>query len=248
MKVKPSGCDSNCKCHTHKIACIAVVVLSIFAIAYGFHRYTLRSIEKHLFNNPDIIIEALQNKQRMEIERAHEQQMEALRLMYPIMASDTSTPSLGKADSTRVIVMFSDYNCEFCKQMHTRLTEMLKKHPDIKIVMKELPVLAPTSELAARAALAANKQGRFRQMHAALMANKGEITDTLITNIATRNNINVTRLRTDMQSQEVTQQLETNLAIANALGIRGIPTMIIGDQMLSGGADEITILEALDRI
>ena len=121
---------------------------------------------------------------------------------------------------------------------------MLKTDRDLRIVYKEFPVLGPESVVAARAALAANRQGRYAAFHDAMMAVRGPFDDDRIYQVASSVGLDLARLKRDMAAPQIAAELKANLALADALDVHGTPTFIIGKEIVPGAID-IASLERL---
>src|SRR5207244_1545425 len=111
-----------------------------------------------------------------------------------------------KGDIT--LVEFFDYNCGYCKSMFPSVMETLKEDGKIRFVLKEFPILGPSSMTASKAALASVKQGKYADFHVALMSHKGSLSDDTIMKIAKDTGLDVPRLQTDMKSDEVTKVVD----------------------------------------
>ena len=136
---------------------------------------------------------------------------------------DPATPVGGNPQGDVTIVEFFDYRCPYCKQVQPSLETLLDQDPKLRFVYKEMPVLGPSSVVAAHAALAARLQGKYDAFHNAMMAAKGQITDEVVYHVAGSVGLDVERLKRDMASPEVDQAVKANLALAEALDIRGTP-------------------------
>jgi protein-disulfide isomerase len=121
------------------------------------------------------------------------------------------------------------------------LQALLKEDQKLRFLYKEMPVLGPQSVTAAHAALAAQRQSKYEAFHNAMMATKGQITDETVYKVAGSVGLDVDRLKQDMTAPEIGQALKANLALANALNIRGTPGFIVGNHIVPGAID----LEAL---
>ena len=187
-------------------------------------------IRDYLMHNPDVLIEALRaaedakSKQALS-ERHHE------------IFDDPATPVGGNPQGDVSIVEFFDYRCPYCKQVQPTLETLLRKDPNLRFVYKEMPVLGPSSVVAAHAALAARLQGKYEAFHNAMMAAKGQISDDVVYRVAGSVGLDVERLKRDMESPEMDQAVKANLALAEALDIRGTPGFIIGNHIIPGAVD-----------
>ena len=126
---------------------------------------------------------------------------------------------------------------------------LLRRDPNIRVVMKDLPILGPSSVVAARALLAAHRQGRYAAYYDALMALRGEPTEAVLREQAQRVGLDWNRLRRDMDDPTIAQRIEANLRLAQALGVDGTPALVIGPDanaaQLVPGALELAQLERM---
>jgi protein-disulfide isomerase len=111
---------------------------------------------------------------------------------------------------------------------------LLRKDRNIRLVMKDLPVLGPASVNAARALLAAQRQGKYGEFYDALMALRGEPTDAVLRAEAERVGLDVPRWQRDLLDPTLQQRIDANLQLARALRIEGTPALIIGDAFIPG--------------
>jgi protein-disulfide isomerase len=147
---------------------------------------------------------------------------------------------LEKKDSAAKVqlVEFFDYNCGFCKRSTDWMEETIAQYPDdVRVVFKELPVLTGregTSHMAARAALAAARQGKYSRMHFALMAERS-INETRVLEIAGNLGMNVEQLERDMVDPAIARQIQDNLAIGDRIpALTGTPFFILNGEYVSG--------------
>ena len=124
---------------------------------------------------------------------------------------------------------------------------MLKQDQELRFVYKEFPVLGPASVVAARAALAAQRKGKYEAFHTAMMATKGQITDDTVYKVAEAVELDVGRLKQDMVAPEIQQEIKANLALAVALKIRGTPGFIVGKKIVPGALDLDTLREMIAK-
>ena len=147
---------------------------------------------------------------------------------------DPNTPVLGNAGGDVVLVKFVDYNCPYCKAIEPKLGKLLADDNGIKLVIKEFPILGPASVVAARAALAAARQGKYAAFHHALMAYRGRLTNEVTFATAKEVGLDLEKLRKDMSSPEVGDQIIANYNLARALKISVTPGYIVNAYVLSG--------------
>ncbi len=142
---------------------------------------------------------------------------------------------------TITLVELSDYNCPNCKAMIPRVLRLSKNNPDVKVVIKEFPFIDDSSLLAARWALAAGEQGKYKEFHEAAMSQKGVISEGSLTALAIKIGLNAQTLKAAAASDKITLTLKDTQALAAALGIDYGPAFIIGDRVMIGN----TSIEAL---
>ncbi len=145
-------------------------------------------------------------------------------------------PVLGNPDGDVTIVEFFDYQCGYCKTMTGPLMELVRDDGRIRLVLKEFPILGPESALAARASLAAGRQGKYEPFHMALMGLRGRLNEGAIWQVAAETGLDLDRLRKDMAAPEITAVIEANYRLAQALGIEGTPAFAIGNALVPGAA------------
>lgn len=150
--------------------------------------------------------------------------------------------AIGPKDAPIQIVEFFDYRCPYCKSAHTWMKAQMSRR-DVRLVFVEYPVLGPESEEAARAAVAAQRQGRYLPFHAGLMANRGALDTAAIERLAKGAGLDVARLRKDMRDPAVDALLRANHERAATLRFTGTPAFIINGEVLEGFD-----LAALDRL
>lgn len=187
-------------------------------------------IHDYLMQNPDVLIEALR-----AAEDAKSKQV--LGEHHHEIFDDPATPVGGNPQGDVSLVEFFDYRCPYCKQVQPTLETLLRKDPNLRFVYKEMPVLGPSSVVAAHAALAARLQGKYEAFHDAMMAAKGQISDDVVYRVAGSVGLDVDRLKRDMESPEIDQAVKANLALAEALDIRGTPGFVIGNHIIPGAVD-----------
>jgi protein-disulfide isomerase len=133
------------------------------------------------------------------------------------------------------VVAFFDYNCPYCRKDVPALKKLMAADPNLRVVLKELPVLGPDSEAAARLALAAKNQGEYLTLYRRLIASRGRVTEARALAAAAAMGLDTDRLKDDMNDPAITATLLANTRLADALGVRGVPFYLVGDQVVSEG-------------
>jgi protein-disulfide isomerase len=180
-------------------------------------------VREYLVNNPDVLREALDAlAERTESER------------WQRIKSDSRDYSIGPADAPIVIVEFFDYRCGFCHAALEWVTDVSRTRRDVRIVLKEFPILGPDSMEASSAAIAAMPQGRYWQFHQALMGFRGDLTSARIDQLARESGIDVARMRRGMGSEAISDLIMDNRAHAVEMESTATPLFLINGELVSG--------------
>lgn len=206
--------------------------------AEGFSELERTEIERlvrdYILNNPEIILEAVNRLQaRQEAEQKARRQA-ALKQNADKLYADPRAPTHGPADAPVALVEFFDYQCGYCKKILPDMVTLAESRDDLRIVFKEFPILGPLSEVAARAALAADKQGAYFDYHRAIMGLRGQLTEQRLYDEAAALGLDVERLKADMADPAIAAYLESNRQLAQTLGVTGTPALVIGDELIPG--------------
>jgi protein-disulfide isomerase len=152
---------------------------------------------------------------------------------------------LGNPQGKVQIVEFFDYNCGFCKRALPDMMTLLKDDPDIKFVLKEFPVLGEGSVEAAHVAVAARMQDptgkKYIDFHQKLLGGRGPADKARALAVAKDAGFDMTRLEKDMNSDEVKATIDEDMKLADALGVNGTPSYVVGNELVVGavGLDEL---------
>ena len=198
-------------------------------------------VREYLRAHPEVVLEALQEMERREQERQRVQRVEAIRAHLAQLTQDPGSPVAGNPQGKVTVVEFFDYQCGYCKRQVAELKKLLQGDADVRLVYKDLPILGPPSVFAARAALAARKQGKHEALHEALMATKESLTEEIVLKVATESGLDIARLQKDMADPSVAEALERNFQLQRALNIEGTPALIVGTEFVPGAASVETL-------
>ncbi len=184
-------------------------------------------IAEYLVKNPEALEAGLLAVDAMKKEQ-----------LFGKLASNANDPSLGPSDAPITIVEFFDYNCGYCRQANDWVLEQIDaREGDIRIVFKEYPILAESSLKAAQAAHAANLQGKYREMHVALMKSP-DLSIEGIEKAAKSIGLDVERLKKDMESPSTLAQIERVYGEAAEAGVEGTPGFYVNGEFLNGYREE----------
>lgn len=184
--------------------------------------------------NPEIVMEAVEALQAREAEAQAEAAQAALSGSREALERDPNAPVLGNPEGDVTLVEFFDYNCPYCRRAAEGVEALIAEDPDLRVVMREWPILGDESVAAARASLAARMQGGYEPFHFALMAAEGRVDDAAIEAAAEAAGLDLERLRADMEAPEVQAHIDASMALAEALGINGTPAFVVGEAVVPG--------------
>ncbi len=184
--------------------------------------------------NPEIILEAVAILQKREEEARNAGVASVLENQRDLIERDPNAPVLGNPDGDVTIVEFFDYNCPYCKRVAPIVKQLIEDDPNIRLVYREWPILGEGSVFAARAALAARKQGKYEEFHWAMMNLRGRAEEATVMRVAAQIGLDTEQLRKDMNDPEVQDHIQLSMALAQALGFNGTPSFVIGDALVPG--------------
>ena len=197
-------------------------------------------IEKFIQNNPDILRDALTKLAQAEALAAQQAAM-------AMVLDDAGDPFIGAEDASLTIYEFSDYNCGYCKRIFPDLMAVLEQEPSVRLVVKEFPILAESSVLGARAAIAAQRQRKFPAFHAEMMEWRGKLDAGAIDRMAKKVGLDRQQLQRDMSDPATDFILNRTRQAASAFDLRGTPALIIGDNVIPGAISQSEILNLIKQ-
>jgi len=232
-------------------AALLVAGLPAFAMAAEFTPAQKSDIEKivhdYLIAHPEVLQEAIAELDKKQAEADAEKHKSAVKQYAKQLRFSPHQVVLGNPDGEVTFVEFFDYNCGFCKRAMSDMFALMKEDPKLRVVLKEFPVLGPGSVEAAQVAVALRMQDKggkkYVEFHQKLLGGRGEANKQRALAVAKEVGADMDRLQKDMQSAEVKATLEENFKIAEALGLNGTPSYVIGDKVVVGAVG----LEALRK-
>jgi protein-disulfide isomerase len=184
-------------------------------------------VRDYILAHPEIIPEAMQKLQARENAKAIDADRLALEKPFGSAWAGSQSPKV-------TLVMFTDYSCGYCRASLGDVAKLLVENPDLKVVWREIPVLGPDSEAAARVALAAAKDGdRYLPLHRGLFE-AGRPDHATVAKVAGSIGLDAGKLAGEGKGHDVTQELASNMALAGRLGVSGTPAFVVGNEFLSG--------------
>jgi protein-disulfide isomerase len=206
-------------------------------------------VRDYLKSHPEMLIDAIQAAEDKLKADAKDKSVQALAAHRQEVLNDPQSPIAGNPNGNVTLVEFFDYRCPYCKQVEPSLEKLIGDDHQLRFVFKEFPVLGPDSEIAARVALAAKKQGKYDAFHRAMMNTSGHIDEAVIYKVAASAGLDVDRVKQDMKSPDIDKELKANLELGKLLDLDGTPSFIVGDTIVPGAisADDLKQLVANAR-
>ena len=163
--------------------------------------------------------------------------------------ADPESPAVGPADARVTVVVFTDYQCPICRATDPALERLIGVDPKVRVIFKDWPLLGPASRLAARYALAAQRQGRYLDLHRALMAGRSPLTPEGVAATARAAGLDWPRLEADLarDGAAIDAQLDRQAFQAWTLGLKGTPDYLVGTNLYEGGLDDRALIRAVKR-
>ncbi|WP_394198181.1 DsbA family protein [Litoreibacter albidus] len=195
-------------------------------------------------DNPEIVMEAIQTLQARQEQSQADQAQAVLSANRAALEQDPNAPVVGNPDGDVTVVEFFDYNCGYCRRTYSDVQNLLGSDSNLRLVLREWPILGEESVYAARAALASRAQGKYEEFHNALMQNNGRANEASVLRIAKELGMDTDQLVRDMDAPEVAAHIQTSMQLTQALNLNGTPAFIFGDQLVPG-AIEFEQMQAL---
>ncbi len=193
-------------------------------------------VREYLLKNPEVLLEVMEELERRQKAAAQQDSRQRIQ-QYQAALFRAPHDFVANPDGAVPVVEFFDYQCGFCKRVFPSMLRLQAEGKNARVIFKELPILGEASVYATRAAFAAKKQGRYMEMHNALMGVKGRLDEATVHRLAGDVGLDVERLRQDMRDPAIQEAIDANLELARALGIRGTPTIVIGDTLVPGAIE-----------
>ncbi|MGB5865443.1 MAG: DsbA family protein [Sulfitobacter sp.] len=194
-------------------------------------------VRAYLFENPEVIMQSVEILQNREAEQQAQADVDLVTQNADAIFNDGYSWVGGNPDGDIVLVEFLDYRCGFCKRAHGEVAELLESDGNIKLIVKELPILGDASVVASRFAVAVKQVAggdSYKAITDALMSFNGEITMPALRRLGTTFGLDMEAIEARMGSDEVTAEIATTRALAGLLQISGTPTFVMHDELLRG--------------
>ena len=204
-------------------------------------------VREYILQHPEVLMESVRANQARERVEAQNRSKDAVAANRRELFDDAGSPAAGTGAAEVTIVQFFDYKCGYCRRVSPVVSKLLDTHKNVRMIFKEFPILGQESQVAARAALAAAKQGAYVPFHEELLNWNGPITPASVEDIGRKLGMDVAQLKADMSSKDVDAELIQNRQLANAIGVQSTPSFVIGGELISGAMDLTGFEEVISK-
>ncbi|WP_175869084.1 DsbA family protein [Bartonella gabonensis] len=210
-------------------------------------------VREYLLTHPEIMIEMqliLQDKLEKQNEYESQRQTSTIHLLEKEIFHSPHDAVLGNPNGKKVLVDFFDYNCQHCKNSYSNIEGLIKEYPDLRVIIKDLPILGPDSIAVHTVVYAFRKQfpEKYPQIHKALLMHQGRVNEAKAIKIAVSLGADEKKLHNAIKDHNLQNTFKENIQIASKLHITGTPSYIIGDKILIGAASQDILKQAIDNI
>ncbi len=195
-------------------------------------------VHDYLLAHPEVLQEAMAELEKRQTAAEAEKHKVAVKEHAQALYSSPRQVTLGNPNGNVTFVEFFDYNCGYCKRAMDDMLTLLKDDSQLKVVLKEFPVLGPGSVEAAQVAVAVRMQDKtgkkYLEFHTRLLGGRGQADKARALAVAKEIGLDMNRLEKDLAGPEVKATLQEDFKLADALGLNGTPSYVIGSDVVVG--------------
>jgi protein-disulfide isomerase len=186
-------------------------------------------VRDYIITNPDVLFESLNAYYEKRQEQAEAEVKEAAKASLSALLDDKHgfTAGVNPAAAKVAVVELFDYHCGHCKRAAGMVLDLTKSDPTVKVVFRDYPIFGENSDYAAQVALAAREQGKYKELHFAMMTASGTLTKTRVKEIAEKNGVNFAAIEAKLKDPAINKTLEETHRIAAEMQVDGTPTFIV---------------------
>ncbi len=196
-------------------------------------------VREYILNNPEVLPEAMENLRSKENAKQLASVGDQVEAPFPGAV-------LGNPGGRVVLVEFVDFACGYCRASEAEVQSLIKANADLKVVIRQLPILSPASHDAAKMSLAAAEQGKYDAFHRAMFA-AGRPDARTIEAAARVAGLDMARASRVMAEPRVAAEIDRNMDMSRQLGFEGTPSWVIGDEVYSGAVGQDRLAQAIAR-
>jgi protein-disulfide isomerase len=197
-----------------------------------------RIVKDYLLAHPEVLQEVIGELEKRQSEAEAAKHREGVRQYSQALFHSPRQVTIGNRQGDVTLVEFFDYNCGYCKRALSDMLNLMKEDSKLRVVLKEFPVLGPGSVEAAQVAVAVRMQDptgkKYLEFHQKLLGGRGQADRAHALAVAKEIGLDMARIEKDMASDEAKATLEENMQLAEALGLNGTPSYVIGREVVVG--------------
>jgi protein-disulfide isomerase len=207
-------------------------------------------VKEYLVAHPEVLQDALNELEKRQAEAETEKHREGVKQYSQALFYSPRQVTIGNRQGDVTLVEFFDYNCGYCKRALSDMLNLMKDDPKLRVVLKEFPVLGPGSVEAAHVAVAVRMQDpsgrKYLEFHQKLLGGRGPADRAHALAAAKDVGLDTARLEKDMASDEAKATIEENMHIAEALGLNGTPSYVVGKDVVVGAVGLTALREKVN--
>ena len=201
-----------------------------------FYKFIESQVEHFIRKNPKIIISSLQDFQNQQMIQAQQEAQENIKLYKDEIENDSDTPVYGNKNGDIIITKFFDYNCGYCKRSHNELKKLMSEDKNIKLVLKDVPILGESSVILSKYALAVHviDPSKYYKFYSKLMESSGSINENTLLQMINELGISKSKIENAMKSDKVQEIISKNTNLFTKLQLGGTPAFVINGNIFPG--------------
>ena len=209
-----------------------------------------RIIRDYLIKNPEVLQDAIAELEKRQAKLEAEKHKSAIADNAELLLNSPRHVVIGNPKGDVTLVEFFDYNCGYCKRAMVDMMTLMKGDPNLRIVLKEFPVLGPGSKDAANVGAAVRMQDKtgkkYLEFHQKLMGVRGQIDKARAIAAAKEAGLDVARIERDLGGEEVRASIEESMNLAEKLGLTGTPAYVVGSDVVVGAVGAEILREKIN--
>lgn len=196
-------------------------------------------IRETLTKNPEIVRDALIALEQKQEQAQQQMVQKGIADNADMLFREKDALVAGNPNGNVTVVEFFDYNCGYCRRATEHIVKLVESDKNVRVVFKEFPIFGDKSEAASKAAIAAQKQGKYFEFHRAMLQTPGTANLDKALAVAKKLGLDIEKLREDMKDPSVQAHLDETKELANKLGIQGTPFYLVGDRVIPGAPEDL---------
>lgn len=209
-------------------------------------------VRAYLMDNPEVIFEAADLLKQRDAEAQAMADVALVKDNAEALFNDGYSWVGGNPEGDITLVEFMDYRCGYCRRARPEVAKLLEQDGNIRLIVKELPILGEASLISSRFAIATRHvagDDAYAQVHDALMELEGDVNEVILRRLAGGLDLDADAILAQMDDPRVTAEIAQTRGLAQRLQISGTPTFVLEDELLRGylPADQLELIVAEKR-